>query len=377
MKRFIALFCLAVAFCLVFSSCDEGGEGDDLRMMTLSEQNIIMQVGERLTLGVETTPASWTPDEILWYTSNPEVVDCTGGVLNALSAGTCNIKAYTADGISAPATVIVREGIGSLASVVVPDIGKTVNYRDKESGEILSSVQVNGYSYELKPTQSSSVSLTLRATVKLNCVKTYDALGEGGLTPVVLRASAIRSSDEYTFDSPILSKSGVKTGESFLLSYSFTFYSDGRTYTEFGVEIEDADEWVDCASLLNFSVKGVGNTLSTVDSRSGAIITKSVISGYSIEYYYYPPTENEQEYMYITVILNGRKTFDVDGELGTSPINLELNLYSENDIHRSKVKYTCEDVVNSGQFSVEYSFKAGIQDRVVRSFYVEVLGDKK
>lgn len=371
MKKIFYIFCVLVPLCLLLASCGEKPpEAIESRTLTLSENNIILEVGERLTLTVSTSPASWGNPEIFWYSSNPEIAECVGGVITARAVGTCLVKAYTEDGISAPTTVIVREGLDSLATVNMNDVGKTVNYTDKESGEILSSAEITGYSVSLERTQSTFVSLTLRATVDIYGVKTFDALGDEGTTPIAFRAQALRTSDNALFDSPILGVKDVKVGESFSLSYSFTFYSDGRTRTAYHVSLADSDTWLDCDSLLNFEVKNIGKELSDTDKTSGALLGKAIINSYDVEYYYYPDEPETPEYMYVTVILKGRKTYDPKGEDGEGDFRFNVKLYSENDAFKQSTDLICAEVKNGAEFKATYTFKAATQDKNVRSFYI-------
>lgn len=376
MKRLLIALCFVMAFCAVFSSCGEEQPPEiGSKTITLSETNITMEIGERLTLTAHTAPAAWKVTEILWYSSNPEIVSCEGGVLEARAAGSCTVKAYTADGISAATTVTVRQGISSLATVVTDELGKTVSYFDEQSGQVASSAVIKDYKLSHSYAQSSSTRLVLRVTVTLTGEKTYDVKGADGNTPVVFNAAVYLEGSDSLYDNAVLSEKDIKVGEEFSLDYTFTLYTDGKTPKAFSLSFGDETKFVDPTALVNFELRNTGDELSYKDGRTDKLLSVAVVDEYTVEYNYYPAVDGAQAYVYVTVKMSGRKIFDGAEDGNISPVAFDVSLYREDDIHCENAMLSSKNFTEDGHFNVVYSFKAGTDGSTVRSFYIMLVGD--
>ena len=369
MKKIIALFCFIISLSLCLFSCgDETTPTISSRTITLSAVNPVMEVGETLKIDAITAPAEWEVPEMFWYSSSPEVVTCKDGVLTAVSAGSCTIKAYTADGVSAATTVTVRAGISALASVKLAELGKTLNYVDENSGAISSSAVIDDYSVSLAYLESSGGSANaLKATVTLFGIKTYDALGTDGTTPVVFNVTATMDASNQAFDSAVVSKNDLKVGDRFALDYTVTFYVSSSKKTEVTLLLSNESKWIDTEALIDFEIKDLPIELSYIDKRTGTLISKAVIESYSLEYNYYPAEDGANPYIYVTVTINGKKTFD--GADGTGSVAFYAHLYTGDDVFCQSVLLSTKSFGEDGNFTVTNSFKAGTDGVSVRSFY--------
>ena len=369
MKKIFAIACLVISLCLCFVSCDNGDTPTiSSKTLTLSTVNPVMEVGETLKITAITAPAEWEVSEILWYSSSPEVVTCKDGVLTAHSAGSCTVKAYTADGVSVATTVTVRAGISALASVKLAELGKTLNYIDELSGAISSSAVIDDYSVSLAYLESAVGSgNALKATVTLFGIKTYDIDGAEGTTPVVFNVSACMNSSNQVFDSAVVSKNDLKVGDRFSLDYTVTFYISSSKKTDVTLSLSDESKWIDTESLVDFEIRDLPIELSYVDKRTDTLISKAVIESYSLEYNYYPAEDGANPYIYVTVTINGKKTFD--GTDGVGSVAFYAHLYTGDDVYCQSVMLSTKSFGEDGSFSVTNSFKAGTDGATVRSFY--------
>ncbi|MBP5396228.1 MAG: Ig-like domain-containing protein [Bacteroidales bacterium] len=107
MKKTNVLPCLAILLfvCAVFFT----GCNKEVESITVTPNSIVLAVGDQYQLKAEVLPKR-APQEVEWYTSNPDVVKVDGnGVVTALHFGVCNVKLYAGATSAACQIVVVRK----------------------------------------------------------------------------------------------------------------------------------------------------------------------------------------------------------------------------------------------------------------------------
>ncbi|MBR6919550.1 MAG: Ig-like domain-containing protein [Bacteroidales bacterium] len=95
---------LLLACAMSFTSCKK-----EVESLTVDPISIVLAVGERYQLKAEVLPKK-APQEVEWYTSNPDVVSVDGnGVVTALHFGVCNVKLYAGASSAACQITVVRK----------------------------------------------------------------------------------------------------------------------------------------------------------------------------------------------------------------------------------------------------------------------------
>ncbi|MEG2993650.1 MAG: Ig-like domain-containing protein, partial [Bacilli bacterium] len=77
--------------------------------ITTDKSNIEIYSGDSATIIASISPENATYKEIVWDTSNSDVVTVINGVITALKAGSATITATTKDGLSAKSEIVVKE----------------------------------------------------------------------------------------------------------------------------------------------------------------------------------------------------------------------------------------------------------------------------
>ena len=108
---------LLISFSTLVSCVEKGPAEIPVSSVTINKTTIQMKMGETETLTVTVTPSNATEKEVLWTSSNPDVVDVdTEGVLTANKVGKATITAEVG-GVKAKCSVEVTPSYIEVSSV--------------------------------------------------------------------------------------------------------------------------------------------------------------------------------------------------------------------------------------------------------------------
>lgn len=117
MKKITALTVAMIIFLIsCLTSC---GEAEELPYAVISRANVVLSVGDEYTLTAKVFPERYSDLAVEWTSSNPDVVTCEGGKLNALTTGSSVITASVSGGNAFSSTVTVKENLSNHANIPV------------------------------------------------------------------------------------------------------------------------------------------------------------------------------------------------------------------------------------------------------------------
>ncbi len=98
----------AAVFCRMQSIITEKPDWNEsyATLLMLNETTLHLEKDKTATLTAQIFPASTTNQTICWFSSDPNVATVENGIITWISAGTCTIYAYSANGCKASCTVI-------------------------------------------------------------------------------------------------------------------------------------------------------------------------------------------------------------------------------------------------------------------------------
>lgn len=139
--------------------------------ITLSETEHTMKVGDVFTLTASVKPDNASNKAVTWKSDNTDVATVAGGVVKAVSPGTCNVLCLSTDGgnVFAVCQITVEEPEQKWLSVVLPNGSFAVNVTDMpevglkitpDDGYAVHSVTMDG---EELPVDASGTVLALPA----------------------------------------------------------------------------------------------------------------------------------------------------------------------------------------------------------------------
>ncbi|MFP4078876.1 MAG: Ig-like domain-containing protein, partial [Candidatus Izemoplasmataceae bacterium] len=104
---------------------DPSGDDDDPESISLSEEDLELEVGEQLLIEATVEPEEAEQD-VEWSSDDEDVAEISGGVLEAIGEGEATITATSTedDSVSASITVTVIEPLIDIADVVAMDDGE-------------------------------------------------------------------------------------------------------------------------------------------------------------------------------------------------------------------------------------------------------------
>lgn len=191
-------------------------------VVSLSEKTLSISSGATHTLTARTTDTE--SDVIKWISSNPEIARCENGTVTARKAGVCVITAMDSRGNTASCVVTVDNYKNTYANEEYLDfefknLGKEVKTVDRATGKLLSSSIVT--SYKMDSTQLLEDG-RLVVEITLNCVKTYDYLGEDGKSPAIIMVNIYRENNAF-LDRKQYKTMGTQVGQEYTVKlYGFT-----------------------------------------------------------------------------------------------------------------------------------------------------------
>ncbi|MHA0856127.1 endo-alpha-N-acetylgalactosaminidase family protein [Paenibacillus sp. CMAA1364] len=146
-------------------------EGTLVQSVTLSQQNIEMNLGQSVQINAQVSPANAFNRKLTWSSSHPEIVSVDqAGTLNATGAGAATITVTTTDGSNISATVSVNV---FLANQIVPQGQMTASATSSQAGDAASNA-LDGNTTTLwhtswaTPHLPESITLNLGASRKVN-----------------------------------------------------------------------------------------------------------------------------------------------------------------------------------------------------------------
>lgn len=149
----------------------------------LSETEKIMDIGEEVTLTARILPDDVNNKSVTWTSSNTSVATVAGGVVRAVSPGSCDIVCTSSDGsnISATCSITVNEPAQYWLSVVLPNGMFSINATDIEPVEIKITPDVN---YEIHTITLNGLQL---AVMRNETEITLSKIEENSILNVVFR----------------------------------------------------------------------------------------------------------------------------------------------------------------------------------------------
>lgn len=114
-KRFsvgyTAIFLIIITMPFMFCSCDifDGYFSKEVTSISLSESDITLTVGDSRMIEVKFEPDDADNKEIVWISSNEDIVSVKGGTVTAKRAGSAVISAEIENGIKKECNVTVKE----------------------------------------------------------------------------------------------------------------------------------------------------------------------------------------------------------------------------------------------------------------------------
>ncbi len=195
-------------------------ENPDQKTLTLSRTELSLNPGESYTLTAEAN--NHTPLKISWICSDPELLECTDGVLTAKSRGVCAVVAVTDAGASAVCKVTIDEPPAepvidpSQLIFTMPKLPQAVHTVDSESGEIVASATV--LSYTVTP-ELDFLTGKLYLHIEYQCVKSFDKHGTDAETPIYIATNLYRENDEHC-ERKLYAIKRLKVGEAFTVECS-------------------------------------------------------------------------------------------------------------------------------------------------------------
>ncbi|MBO6067869.1 MAG: Ig domain-containing protein, partial [Bacteroidales bacterium] len=103
MVKFRNVAVLLAVICATVASCSK----KDVTSITVSPENLLLEIGQTFTLKATVLPANATFPATTWSSDNPDVVSVRDSVVSALAPGSATIL-VTADGFFATCAVTVK-----------------------------------------------------------------------------------------------------------------------------------------------------------------------------------------------------------------------------------------------------------------------------
>ncbi len=184
-------------------------------LLILSETELELNEGEIFKLSVESHNNAGTT--IKWFSSDPDVIECSNGNLTAKSSGVCAVVAVSEKGISAFCTVTVGEPAeqpsfpADMLSFVMPEVPHIVHSVDRKTGTVLSSALIT--SYTVTPVLNEQDN-KLFMQIRLNCIKIYDIEGINGTTSSFVATNLYREDDIHC-ERRLYEKKLMRVGDAF------------------------------------------------------------------------------------------------------------------------------------------------------------------
>ena len=116
MKKIVFLFVLLLTFASIFAlvGCDGDDDGKTNVTITTSRSYVNMTVGDTYTLTVTVIPFEYADLDVSWRVSNPDVVRCTDGRLEALAVGKSIVTASLESGEYFTCDIEVKEKLDNM-----------------------------------------------------------------------------------------------------------------------------------------------------------------------------------------------------------------------------------------------------------------------
>ena len=296
--------------------------------ITMSKHSITMTVGDTTEITVSITPNNATNKNITWSSTNGNVAEYINGKIYALGEGSCIIKATTVNGIVDICNVTVKKA---------PVYAQTVSFGED--------------TYYLSIGQKISTSLSVKPT-KLDSYNGKITFSKNNI------ATATYSNDSYNRVSII----GVAEGET-----TITVTLDGGKQATAKIVVSNASNYV------KINLPSLPKTVSYIHDRSYSnedhIYSSVRIDSIKISYIYH-----DKNTIYATLTINGTKSYDEDGNAGSTGINYDIALYKENGVFCDRTTQTEIAIYVGEKFTDSYTFAIALDNnKTIRKFTIEIL----
>lgn len=279
---------------------------DVVKSVRLSATELAMTVGESAILTATVTPASASNKALTWSSTNSTVAEYIDGKVVAISEGRCVIKATSGNGKVASCTVTV-----SKAPVLAQEVSFPMKVKYMGIGET--------YSFT--------------ATIKPETADQYS----GKITSTNPKAATVTYSGDENRRVVVTAKSKGET--------ELTLQLDNQVSCSMKVIVVDLDE------LVVVKMPTLPQTVSYVYKRYNHIYSSARITGIDVQ-----KRINEQNVLEIFMTVHGIKTYDEEGEFGTTPVWYQMCVYEDGTLvgntdldnrgARGPVGCTVQNVVN-------------------------------
>lgn len=400
---FVFLFVL-IAFSLF--ACDEDGVYSP--RITLSDNEInFEQIGQTHTLEARTDRL--LGDEVVWYSSNPEVATCEGGVVVAKGWGICVIRA-TVDKTNTTTCTVTVDDPNPIINLSLTD------YEFEAIGETVSIKAYNAENYDISALLQWSSSNTSVATVKDGVIEAvgygsalvtatakngnvgmcivsttdptvpsveFEEIGKGEIISLESVGDEIQLTTDIFLDDDtkitwISSNTDVVTCDGGLLRAKSKGTAVVIAATESGataarmVVVEGGEEFVmpeDAAKILNLEVENIGKTIKYFDANTDELVAAYIITGIRVECEIYEDTS----VLYVTPYFTSVKVYDKNGLNATSAYDAHMKLYKENNEFCEQYRCRFLDSVVGEEVECESAVFGVADNGKVRPFYFVIV----
>ena len=313
--------CFFLLFPLIFLliSCSDvpsANEDKQVELIQLSEMNIILYEGQTFQVIPTILPSDAANQDLIWSASSPDVCTVENGVITAVSEGVSTVTAKAENGVASSLKVQV-EKIGDIDSIRFTEI---------------------------------LVPLEVGETHKLNAVSTPSSASDD----IPLTWSSSDASVASVDSSGRVTANGE--GACFI-------YADVKDFLRAVCEIRVGGDYeADLSELVDISVRDLPKSFERKDV-NGKVITGIELTSYEVQ------RELTADGVTVTVLINGTKTYDHEGEDAENMVRVFMNLFMEEDQHCARWTLKTNSVSVGEEFYFEFAFNA-VQKPYQRQFYI-------
>ena len=317
MKKLLFFLLLTPLFLFVSCSDNDVSESNDkkVELVQLSEISIVLYDEQSCRVYPTVSPIDATDKELDWITSRPSVCTVEDGLITAVSPGVATVTAKTKTGKSASVRVEVKE-LSEVDAIHFTELELSLEVGDTHILDIVATPS------------SASTKFPITWSSSDKSVATVDRSGK-------IRARGV--------------------GACFI-------FADIDNRVRASCKVTVGENEADLSELVAVSVRDLPAVFVRRDI-FGNIVTKVEVTSYEVNH------ELTEDGVLVTLLLNGKKLYDIEGSQAQNYVEVVMDLYMEDDTHCDTWNLRAGSVSEGEDVTFEFAFNAVLRP-YQRQFYV-------